>query len=113
MSLGKAVEALRHLDCGNRMVERCGQYLEQFAHVLDSFTSANMTWNADILANPEQQYLEGNGSLRMASSQMADQMNQSPLGMDLGEFMLEGDMDFLANFPMPNGMGNGITFGSR
>jgi hypothetical protein len=31
-------------------------------------------------------------------------MTQSPLGMDFGEFMIEGDLEFLNQFSVPNGM---------
>ncbi len=53
------------------------------------------------------QTFEDNGALSMT----INQMNLSPLGMDLGEFMTEGDLEFLNGFSMPNGITLGAANG--
>lgn len=51
-----------------------------------------------------QQHISSDSGI--AYGMIANQLNmtQSPLGMDFGEFMIEGDLEFLNQFSVPNGM---------
>ncbi|KUJ16925.1 uncharacterized protein LY89DRAFT_707337 [Mollisia scopiformis] len=95
-SLIDAALALRQLDCKNRMVDRCAVYLEQLASVSETLSTSSgfdnralpNTYNEPSATNVPSLYPNG----QMFGSMM---MNASPLGMDLGEFLLEGDLEFL------------------
>lgn len=93
---GKAVEALRLLDQGNRMVEKCCAYLEQLVNVLSPLSPTNETRSAGVLAMPE------NLSPRMPV--LGDNVSSPKINLlDLGEFMIEGDLEFLNHFSISNG----------
>ena len=47
-----------------------------------------------------QQGFEDNFALAMTTNQA----NQPPLGMDLSEFMMDSDLEFLARFSVPDAM---------
>ncbi len=56
------------------------------------------------MSNPlglDQQAFESNVAFAMTVNGLGT--DQSPLGMDLGEFMMEGDLEFLNHFSMSNG----------
>ncbi|KAM3083089.1 hypothetical protein ACMFMG_003756 [Clarireedia jacksonii] len=98
-SLIDAAFALRRLDCENRMVDRCAAYLEQLGSVSEALASAS---GDSALPNPYAESaatglhsLYPNGQIYGSTT-----MNTSPLGMDLGEFMLEGDLEFLNQIAM-------------
>ena len=86
----RAISILYELDCGNRIVDRCRFYLEQFhgalnprgksfrAKLMYSFTERS-TGEADM-AHTE------NGACLMDSS--GSNMQPSPLGLEFGEFMM-------------------------
>jgi len=108
-SIGKAVEALRRLDVGNRMVHKCREYLERLLQVLDSLSMCRLstdTGNADDSPGsniPPADVRVGSAADHVAVGEdawrsqdvfsSANILDQSPFGIDLGEFM-EGDLDF-------------------
>ncbi|KAL1866395.1 hypothetical protein Plec18167_009063 [Paecilomyces lecythidis] len=94
-----AVEALKRLDSGNRVIERCVEYLSQLSVVLVALTSngpipntvANMyppSYGPHLSSTPTSQNLSHMGGRYNFT-------NQSPVGVDLGEFMIDSDLDFL------------------
>jgi hypothetical protein len=48
----------------------------------------------------------------MPLHQPVNMQEQSPLGMDLGEFMMESDLDFLNYFSIPPSVPNGVVTNS-
>lgn len=131
-----AVEALNALDTGNRMVEKCTTFLERLEHVLASLSKCLYDYRYVVLANgsiaaspsaammyqapmPEHDasHIDSQtfqDSLTQTAGQLPQTMQQSPLGMDLGEFMIESDLDFLNYFRIPpsgpnNANGHGLA----
>ncbi|KAJ5787283.1 hypothetical protein N7457_002273 [Penicillium paradoxum] len=78
---GRAVAALSKLDEGNRLIDRCRYYLEQFGKVLN---------------NPETNFDASTtnfSTLHGARTGIGgDDLSLSPFGMELGEFMMDGDL---------------------
>ncbi|KAJ5753289.1 C6 transcription factor [Penicillium odoratum] len=83
----QAISTLHKLDCGNRIVDRCRYYLEQFHDALNPRAE-----EADM-AHTE------NGTSLMDSSGSNTQI--SPLGLEFGEFMIDGDFWTLMNQQRP------------
>ncbi|KZN90865.1 putative transcriptional regulatory protein [Penicillium chrysogenum] len=77
----RAVAALSRLDEGNRLVDRCRYYLEQFSKVLDDPESS---FDASTTTLPA---LHGS-----RTGLTGDDFSLSPFGMELGEFMMDGDL---------------------
>ncbi|KAJ5811041.1 Transcription factor [Penicillium robsamsonii] len=78
---GRAVAALSRLDEGNRLIDRCRYYLEQFSKVLNDFET---NFDASTTALP---------ALHATRAGLAgDDFSLSPFGMELGEFMMDGDL---------------------
>jgi len=107
--LQAAVDALMLLDNGNRMVEKCAAFLDRMGHVLSSLTlnsSILQSYQPMLPANAVAGATESHTGLIPMPLSTANQNHQSPLGMDLGEFMIESDLDFLNYFalnqPLPN-----------
>ncbi|EXJ56967.1 hypothetical protein A1O7_07311 [Cladophialophora yegresii CBS 114405] len=118
LHLGMAIEALRHLDNDNRMIARCRDYLEQFVQVVHALAIAQglvpqpNDWQGPFRQNqgqgPQNPYpqmaaqagdyalLHTNPAVGMFNG-MIPSNKQSPLGMELGEFMLDGDLEFLSS----------------
>jgi len=108
-SIGKAVEALGRLDVGNRMVHKCREYLERLLHVLDSLSMCLLNTDAiNADDSPGSNIPLAEARAEAAADHVAvgvdawrspdvfssaDILDQSPFGIDLGEFM-EGDLDF-------------------
>ncbi|CAI7629374.1 unnamed protein product [Penicillium pancosmium] len=78
---GLAAEALSKLDDGNRLVDRCRYYLEQFNAVL---VSSEPDANGAIPPFPSLN--SARGTLPPAD------FGLSPFGMELGEFMMDDDL---------------------
>ncbi|KAH8799845.1 fungal-specific transcription factor domain-containing protein [Xylogone sp. PMI_703] len=108
LHLGMAIEALRDLDDDNRMVARCRDYLEQLVQVVRALAveqgllSQPLDWGTGYLSNSaafDAVNGSGDASTLLASSGFMSGTNNkhSPLGMELGEFMLDGDLDFLSH----------------
>ncbi|CAI7569790.1 unnamed protein product [Penicillium palitans] len=77
----RAVAALSRLDEGNRLIDRCRYYLEQFSKVLnDPGTSFDASATTHPLLHGTRAGLTG------------DEFSLSPFGMELGEFMMDGDL---------------------
>ncbi|KAJ5610294.1 hypothetical protein N7510_007013, partial [Penicillium lagena] len=76
----RAVAALSKLDEGNRLIDRCRYYLEQCNKALNDPETHH-----DV-ATPSFHGLTGN---RIVS---ANDLTFSPFGMELGEFMMDGDL---------------------
>ena len=75
--LDLALDTLRHLDSGNSVVERCVEYLSQIL----ALTAPN--------SNP------GPGSTQQQEGLLNDRGNRFPDSIDLGDFMIDSDLDFL------------------
>jgi hypothetical protein len=126
--LQKAVDALMLLDNGNRMVERCASFLDRLGQLLSSLSrsspilhdlatitdtypashSLNSLTYPSVLpegVTPGIPLFQGNG---MPIPPQMNLQQQSPLGMDLGEFMMESDLDFLNYFTIPPSVPNGV-----
>ncbi|PVH68847.1 hypothetical protein DL98DRAFT_542088 [Cadophora sp. DSE1049] len=88
-SLVDAAAALRRMDYENMMADRCALYLERLASVSETLTLTNMfsetSTSGDYSLYPDSQVFGSEPGI----------MNASLLGMDLGEFMLEGDLEIL------------------
>ncbi|OQE36175.1 hypothetical protein PENCOP_c012G02469 [Penicillium coprophilum] len=78
---GRAVAALSRLDDGNRLIDRCRYYLEQFSKVLDD-SETNL--DASNTAFPALHCTR--------TGLIGDDFSLSPFGMELGEFMMDGDL---------------------
>ncbi|KAF3405249.1 hypothetical protein DPV78_002585 [Talaromyces pinophilus] len=76
----RAVQVLYRLDSGNRIVDRCRYYLERYM-ILSDLTGYPRDLAQDMINNP----VVNNNIFNM---------DCSPLGLEFGEFMLDGD--FLA-----------------
>lgn len=99
---GRAVAALSRLDERNRLIDRCRYYLEQFSKVLNDHGQSlfrlfhapgiiltlvcvsETNFDASITTLP---VLHGN-----RAGLTGDDFNFSPFGMELGEFMMDGDL---------------------
>ncbi|KAJ5662856.1 C6 transcription factor [Penicillium longicatenatum] len=79
----QAVATLYKLDCGNHIVDRCRHYLEQFNDAVNPIAGEAVLANVGISSYP----VDSSGS----------NANTSPLGLDLGEFMMDGDLWTLLN----------------
>ncbi|KAK9251138.1 fungal-specific transcription factor domain-containing protein [Lipomyces tetrasporus] len=84
--LDKAIEALHRLDYGNRVVGRCIEYLSQLSLVLNALNLDQLSFNNTGLSNLLSGY----------TSDFLNTQSANPLpAMDLGEFMIDQDLDFL------------------
>ncbi|OCT49144.1 hypothetical protein CLCR_04559 [Cladophialophora carrionii] len=119
LHLGMAIEALRHLDNDNRMIARCRDYLEQFVQVVHALAIGQglvpqpNDWQGPFRQSQAQGQGQGQnpypqmaqaGDYALLHTSAAGMFNgmiqsnkQSPLGMELGEFMLDGDLEFLSS----------------
>lgn len=77
--LNLALDALRHLDSGNSVIERCIEYLSQIL-ALTALGS-----NSGSRSPQQQQQQEW----------FNDRGDRFPDSIDLGEFMIDTDLDFL------------------
>ncbi|KAF2453197.1 fungal-specific transcription factor domain-containing protein [Lineolata rhizophorae] len=93
--LHKSIEALRLLDSGNYMVERCCAYLEQCNSALGSINqsfAAPVPMTASVPRPMSSQDFYATGIAHFG---------QSPLGMEFGEFMEDSDFNFFnPHFPI-------------
>ncbi|KAJ5279909.1 transcriptional regulatory protein GAL4 [Penicillium angulare] len=97
--LDLAADALRHLDSGNRVIERCVEYLAQLSMMLKATTSEKPS----SLASTSNVQAPLNGP-PIFSADNADYPMWS--NVDLGEFMMDNDLDFLGqmfNLNHPHG----------
>lgn len=123
-SLRDAIQALYGLDSDQRMIVRCREYLEQLVQVLQSLCKWNIlilvnqtdltlqavTTKGQGLGFEFQlqglpngtQYLSQSGmdstlvnGNSVYSNQSASTPKQSPLGIELGEFFMDRDLNFL------------------
>ncbi|KAG2414300.1 hypothetical protein HFD88_003491 [Aspergillus terreus] len=89
----RAIAALLKLDSGNRMIDRCRIYLERFINTLNVQSQGYMS--ADSMFG--QQF----GYPCEDSVMQSTDFDFSPLGMEFGEFMVDGDLLALVNRPEP------------
>ena len=118
-SLDLAVEALRSLGGGVRLVDRCRKYLQTLVSVAASIgrsipTPLRAVLNQAVASPPS---LNGHGSsntlawsdggnaqdnsdkaVNCIGRQGGDETGLSPLGIDLGEFLTEESLDFMHGF---------------
>ncbi|GAD97031.1 putative P450 monooxygenase [Paecilomyces variotii No. 5] len=89
--LGQAIQSLRNLDSGNRMVARCREYLEQLVRVLESrlSNSGNTLSSARVT---DKHIVHQNG--QSMPSQTNDITSRPFLGADLTEFLMDDDLSF-------------------
>lgn len=92
---GRAVTALSKLDDGNRLIDRCRYYLEQFNKILVdpgklvSFSA----WENDRLILPETDDPTPTFAPMLERGSLpAGDYSLSPFGMELGEFMMDDDL---------------------
>ncbi|RHZ43500.1 putative C6 transcription factor [Aspergillus thermomutatus] len=85
----RATAALLKLDTGNRMVDRCRLFLERF-------NSSLSTPEQNPLSSDSTTHFNLSGSGPMA---FGGEMDYSPLGMEFGEFMMDGDLLSLMSRP--------------
>ncbi|XHG08619.1 hypothetical protein AWENTII_011713 [Aspergillus wentii] len=78
-----AISALLKMGTGNRMIDRCRIYLERFNCAL----------------NPPDTDGTTPGASRATDVPIASEFDFSPLGMEFGEFMMDGDLLTLLNRP--------------
>ncbi|KAH8700315.1 C6 transcription factor [Talaromyces proteolyticus] len=75
----RAVQALYKLDSGNRIVDRCRYYLERLTNISNTSNGS---------ARSDKNQAEASSSFVNAFD---SNINYSPLGLEFGEFMLDGD----------------------
>lgn len=122
--LGMAIEALKDLDKDNRMVARCRDYLEQFVQIVRSLGEASILMSyaltdfvsaigQGLLPQPTNWHVSDppntggvemlpyyddyhllQGSI-MGAANGATQNHHSPFGMEMGQFLLEDDLNVL------------------
>ena len=106
-----AIEALRNLDRGNRVVDRCVQYLLQVSLALarpgESVDRLNcLAWTeTDIAYSTDTMLNHGFLNNDPAASQMQStdplqqlQLLNMPMDMDLSEFMINTNVDILSRY---------------
>ncbi|KAK5065097.1 hypothetical protein LTR84_000933 [Exophiala bonariae] len=106
--LGMAIEVLRDLDEDNRMVARCRDYLEQFVQIIRSLAIGHellpqpTDWRMPDPPNtgaPELlPYYDDYHLLQtsiLGGANVAGQNNHSPFGMEMGQFLLDSDLNVL------------------
>ncbi|KAL1970560.1 hypothetical protein VTN77DRAFT_4204 [Rasamsonia byssochlamydoides] len=86
----RAVDALLNLDNGNKMVDRCRYYLENFNNALNP-RDANMAASNSLVASLS--------NARQGGMSSSDDIDFSPLGMEFGEFLLDGELQGLTSRP--------------
>jgi hypothetical protein len=128
--LQPAVDALLQLDNGNRMVEKCAAFLDRLGRLLPSLSiSTTMTFCIASVADncaasgfsdtnqiAYTSLIPGSVALDISMLQNRDtdmrnnppmyMQEESPLGIELGEFMMESDLDFLNYFSIPPSVPN-------
>lgn len=100
--LDLAAEALQHLDSGNRVIERCVEYLSQLSMVLrsNSAYSVRKSGTFPTVAALTRHLALGNelSSNQTYPSELASSMGANHdlwSNVDLGEFMIDDDLDLL------------------
>ncbi|KAJ5677468.1 transcriptional regulatory protein GAL4 [Penicillium maclennaniae] len=89
--LDLAADALRRLDSGNPVIERCVEYLSQLSMILKAAKNAALSEPLNLQIGPALQ--APMSSTEFASPQPANHPMWS--NMDLGEFMMDNDLDLL------------------
>ena len=123
-ALGKAINALDLLDGNNHLVERCRHYLQQLDYVLRSSSTfpakvssvksgyilirhaVPRPSNADM-AEGDQIYTNSQQQFDIANFDFVEDPNwamQSAFDINMGEFMLDTDMQFLNNYFRKDGL---------
>lgn len=126
LHLGLSIEALRGLDSDYRMVARCRDYLEQLVQVVQTLgiwflprirniyiltiaavgqglLAESAEWRTGYGPNDSFDNPNGSGNSgsipgeTVALGNSTFNNRHSPLGMELGEFMLDGDLNFLSS----------------
>jgi hypothetical protein len=99
--LDLALDALRHLDSGNSVIERCIEYLSQ---IILALTALNLTPGS---RSPQQQ--QQHHHQQQQQEWFNDRGSRFPDSIDLGEFMIDSDLDFLGGlFSDISQLGEGI-----
>lgn len=110
--LDLAAEALRRLDSGNRVIERCAEYLSQLSLILNTPSHLHLhpnqppvTGTGSVAGSGNGPGNNGNNNTSASYIPMAPSTDfptiqagdESPLlpNMDMGEFMMDCDLDFL------------------
>ncbi|KAL3421398.1 fungal specific transcription factor domain-containing protein [Phlyctema vagabunda] len=88
-----AVMAMQWLDSGNRMVDRCGGYIRQLSSVLDLMSCNENDFSNEL--DCAVQTVVGDTHSWNPGFPGDNTLHNSPLGIELGEFMLDGDIEFL------------------
>jgi hypothetical protein len=91
----RAVNALSKLDDGNRLIDRCRYYLEQFNKILvDPGKLLLFHWESEGLTLPETDDPIPTFSPMPSNrgSFPAGNFGLSPFGMELGDFMMDDDL---------------------
>lgn len=125
-ALGKAVDALKLLDGNNHLVERCRYYLQQLVSILKSsskFPTKVFFWpqrvatlTFDLVTRPRHSVLPAENQIYANTQQQLDVTNfdfvadpgwsmQPVFDINLGEFMLDSEMQFLDNYLRKDGLG--------
>jgi len=113
-SVTDAVVAMQWLDSGNRMADKCAGYIRQLSCVLDGLSKFNPLLECCAIADNPDSLVSGRdgrdygNSLDGLGSVVGNfddgwlpafpgdvNLHASPLGLQLGEFMLDGDIEFL------------------
>ncbi|RFU31829.1 hypothetical protein B7463_g4515, partial [Scytalidium lignicola] len=92
---GMAIEALQNLDRGNRVIERCAEYLSQLSSALMGPTCpSDMALSYGFLDN-NHNASHGNSTNVLHQMQTPKQV---PVESDLSEFMIDTDMDLVGKY---------------
>ncbi|KFY90238.1 hypothetical protein V498_06095 [Pseudogymnoascus sp. VKM F-4517 (FW-2822)] len=98
-ALLEASSVLRRLDTENRTIKRCTKYVERLIEVLRTLAATSDSFmplppDLDPFSSGEFHF-GNNGNETFAGLSGPSLSDTSPLGMELGEFILEEDMEFM------------------
>ncbi|ETS72953.1 hypothetical protein PFICI_15345 [Pestalotiopsis fici W106-1] len=94
----QAVECLVSLDSGNIMTEKCARYAKKLERVMRTLNQVPEEGNVPVAA--DRNIRSGVDEFEAALWPDIIDIGNTPLGSDLNEFMVPGDLDFLSSFDL-------------
>ncbi|CAI4213867.1 unnamed protein product [Parascedosporium putredinis] len=98
----QAVESLATLDIGNLRAEKCARYILKLERALEALSKFNDGRGSDATSTAvgTKPIGQAAGTSVAAMDAMADlfSQEQTPIGMDMSDLMVPGDLDFLKYF---------------
>ncbi|OBT39075.1 hypothetical protein VE00_09907 [Pseudogymnoascus sp. WSF 3629] len=95
----EASAVLRRLDTENRTIKKCAEYVEKLIEIFRTLATTSDSFMPLPLGldpfSSEEFHFGNNGNESFAGLSDPGVSNTSPLGMELGEFILEEDLEFM------------------